>query len=165
VLPPAVNFTHAVTGRRASFQYIGSPNHTLFWDFGNQTTSRMMHPLVEYAQDGVYEVTLVAVNHCGDTTKLMKRIIIGTNGLDDKETLMDFVIHPNPTAGYLRVELLNSDLPYNVQITNSLGQVVETRQAIRKKTEFYLEEWANGVYFLTAETEYGQLTKRFVLQK
>jgi PKD repeat protein len=65
--PPTPGFTSSVNGLIANFTNtsISSLGATYLWDFGDGTTSTVMHPLHTYALDGTYTVCLSVNDQCG----------------------------------------------------------------------------------------------------
>jgi hypothetical protein len=99
------------------------------WQFGDNTTSTIEHPLHNYTAEGDYLVTLKTYNSCGFAAKtfpIAKRKI-GCN-LSIQATTLDesqVYIYPNPTK--VATQLIGVGLPngnYAISIKNLLGQTV-----------------------------------------
>jgi hypothetical protein len=102
---------------------------TYIWQFGDNTTSTIEHPLHNYTAEGDYLVTLKTYNSCGFAAKtfpIAKRKI-GCN-LSIQATTLDesqVYIYPNPTK--VSTQLIGVGLPngnYTVSIKNLIGQTI-----------------------------------------
>lgn len=97
---PSANFTGSVNGLTVNFTNNTSNATSYEWDFGDGETSTEANPSHTYAQDGVYEVTLIATNGCGSVT------------LDGQ-----FTIVTPPTAGFSAAQT-SGCVPFTVQFSN-----------------------------------------------
>ncbi|MFN0176386.1 MAG: PKD domain-containing protein [Saprospiraceae bacterium] len=98
---PSAGFSSIVNGNTASFTNTSVDATSYVWNFGDQSTSVEENPTHTYANDGVYTVTLTAINNCGSTI------------FEQKVT----IVTP-PTASFT----LNSSsgcAPFTVQFTNT----------------------------------------------
>ncbi len=67
--PPSTGFDGTVNNLQVVFQHTSSPGvTTLFWDFGDGTTSMSPNPQHTYAMAATYTVCLTATSPCGATT-------------------------------------------------------------------------------------------------
>lgn len=64
-------------------------------------------------------------------------------------------IYPNPTTGNFTIDL---NIPANVLIYNSLGQIVYNEKHQQGKTEFSLVDFSNGIYFIRI----GNLARKII---
>jgi PKD repeat protein len=62
---PKANFSKVIIGRSAYFTNLSLYSSNVEWNFGDGETSNDENPFHEYADDGVYTVTLLAENECG----------------------------------------------------------------------------------------------------
>lgn len=62
---PSSEFSHGVTGFKASFTNLSKLANNYFWDFGDNQISFEQQPAHEYGAEGEYNVRLVAQNECG----------------------------------------------------------------------------------------------------
>jgi PKD repeat protein len=95
---PTANFTSTYSGLTYNFTST-STNATFFdWDFGDGITSNLQNPSHTYEIGGVYTVTLVVSNNCGDATR-----IVTINTVPSP----DFVAEPAVGCAPLNVEMNN----------------------------------------------------------
>ncbi|MGJ8661703.1 MAG: PKD domain-containing protein, partial [Bacteroidota bacterium] len=123
------------------------------WDFGDGNTSNLMDPVHVYSAIGTFTVTLTVTNDCGTNT--YTSTVISTNvGLEEINGIGTIAVYPNPSNGIYNIDFnTNSDLNFEIQVTNVLGQSVYTKnigsvngthkEAINIKNE------APGVYYVT----------------
>jgi PKD repeat protein len=66
---PVAAFSQVIDGLRAEFTNTSSNALSYLWDFGDGSTSSTdANPIHDYANDGIYTVTLISTNGCGSTT-------------------------------------------------------------------------------------------------
>lgn len=71
---------------------------------------------------------------------------------------LPLVIYPNPTHGLATLQL---DVPANVDLYNTLGQRLSTRQ-VQPNESLQLEHLPAGIYYIQARTELGIFTGQIV---
>ena len=75
------------------------------WDFGDGNTSTSFEPTHTYASTGTYNVTLQAVNSCGDTTTITQTVTVADNSSINEAEVNHVQVYPNPSDGYFNVNL------------------------------------------------------------
>ncbi|MBN4081700.1 choice-of-anchor J domain-containing protein [bacterium AH-315-C07] len=65
---PMAGFDYSVSGLIVYFTDSSANANSLFWDFGNSTTSSGSNPVKTYSDTGNYNVCLIASNSCGSDT-------------------------------------------------------------------------------------------------
>jgi hypothetical protein len=79
-------------------------------------------------------------------------------------------IFPNPADATFNLKFdLDTQLPLNIAITNTLGQTVhqvagQNYAAGTHQLEIPTAEWSNGMYFVTIQNEKAQITRKFTVQ-
>ncbi len=63
---PIVDFSFVVDESSVSFSNLTTGSSSFYWEFGDGETSNTANPIHSYEEDGVYVVTLLASNNCGD---------------------------------------------------------------------------------------------------
>jgi PKD repeat protein len=73
-----VNADFTFNGRflRRSFQSTASNADSLFWQFGSLDSSYVLNPNYNFPVAGVYSITLIAYNSCGNSDTIVKSITI-----------------------------------------------------------------------------------------
>ena len=84
------------------------------------------------------------------------------SSLNDEK--MSVSIHPNPSSGIFELELNNNYIK-NIQITNSLGQLIMPTKIIENNINKYiinLNDYHTGVYFIYIETPFENKTFQII---
>ena len=64
---PSAGFVSSANGSTVDFTNTSSNASSYVWSFGDLSNSTLVNPSHTYANDGVYNVTLIATNNCGST--------------------------------------------------------------------------------------------------
>jgi hypothetical protein len=91
--------------------------------------------------------------------------ISGTVGLkENKNTLSNVLVYPNPTEGVLNVELgMLNDKTVKIQIINSLGEVVlSSPLGYDKRGAYNIQHFPSGIYFVKISSEEGSRVVKVV---
>lgn len=137
-----VSDTIIVAGTTVQFEdaSIGVRANQWNWNFegANAATSNQQNPLVRYDQPGTYTVTLTAsFNSVSDAvTKTQYIRVTGT----------DAILYPNPAQDQLNIEAPANKELQQIQIINSVGQVILTQQTTANFVTINLPSIANGLY-------------------
>jgi len=111
------------------FTDLSSHNPTSwFWEFGDGDTSVLQNPTHTYTTDGAYTVKLTASDSTETNTKIKYGYIkVGTLAIDEKQHLIDLLVHPNPSSGVVEMSyFLPVDSRVEISILNHLGRNVRT---------------------------------------
>jgi PKD repeat protein len=99
--PPTAAFTDSIMVDTVFFMDQSSQADSLFWDFGDGTTSTETDPVHVYAKDSIYTVTLIAISPgCGSDT-----------------TTAEIIISSFPIAGF-SADTTVGCIPFTVQFAN-----------------------------------------------
>jgi hypothetical protein len=79
----------------------------------------------------------------------------------DNKELEGVALYPNPTNGLLMLEVPASEKSYNIQIINSLGQVILTKTVFGNNSSFDLGYLPTGIFFMTINDGERWAVKRF----
>ncbi|MDQ4141916.1 MAG: M43 family zinc metalloprotease [Bacteroidota bacterium] len=155
-----VSDTIIVAGTTVQFQdaSIGVRANEWQWTFegGNVTTSSEQNPTVRYDQPGTYTVSLTAsFNSVSDAVTKSRYIrVTGTEA----------IIYPNPAQEQLSIEAPANKELQEIQIINSVGQVLLTQSTSANFITLKLPNVANGLYYCRLWYTDGSVdTKKFVI--
>ena len=106
--------------------------------------------------NGNYSVIVTNTNGCSDTSAIFQ-FTIGIEELFNESSVLLF---PNPTTSDVNVTFPLTTK--QIQITNSIGQILKTKILSGQTTEkFRLEE--NGVYFIKITTDKNTTTRKIIV--
>jgi hypothetical protein len=139
--------TTNVTGSIIDFTNLSTNYTSLFWDFGDGTTSSTSNPQHQYFTSGNKTVTLSAMNNgCTDTFTKAINIILPLD-LNKVNQANNLIIYPNPVTTTLNVK---QDLSKNIKykILNITGQEIQTGTINSFEKQISVLSLSEGIYFL-----------------
>jgi len=150
---------NSLQGGLSSIQSIvsgGTPNYTYSWNAGATSSG-----LVGLGA-GTYTLIVTDANGCTVTASAS----IGGVGIKDTEWLSYVSLYPNPTNGFLNVDLaLQSKQDIQLQVFNALGQVMYTKTLngfLSGIEAINLKEASEGVYFVKITDSSNTKILRFI---
>ena len=171
VLPPApiaefsANTTNTTTGTEVEFTDQSTNDPTGWaWVFegGIPATSDQQNPTVTYAEEGMYDVTLVVSNEGGADELTEYDYITIDNGTGINSKLQEDVkIYPNPASHQITVEAEGLEA---VSIVDMLGKVVYSEEANSSKEVIDISKLGKANYFVKIETVNGEVTKSITIK-
>lgn len=135
-----------------------------FWDFGDGSTSSLVNPIHVYQSiDSCYDVTLSIIDEFFCVSNLTYSSYICVTGINEN-SLSNLSIYPNPTTSNITINLGEVKQSLKTTITNSIGQVILTKNY--NSTNYIKLDlgYTKGVYFLTIETQGEVIIKKFVIE-
>ena len=173
--PVAVNFTTTPTaagsfstsGNIVTFTNSSSNATSYSWDFNDFTNSSAASPVHAYAVNGVYEVSLIAMNgNCSDTAKFTVAI---TLSLEELMGLSDVNVFPVPAKELLTVTFNNtSNENIDVVMIDQMGRTISNTTVYNKgfnTTEINLNNVSNGVYILKFISNDKSASRKVIVSK
>ncbi len=159
---PVADFSFATTqtenGFTVQFSDLSTNLPTSWnWTFegGEPTTSTEQNPVVAFATEGEYNVTLVAENEFGADT--LSRTI---NVVDvESYSLENVSVYPNPTSTILNIAGENI---ISVEIFDITGKMVYRTDDSCSEVSIDMENFAASTYMVKIETENGSIIKKVV---
>ena len=136
------------------------------WDFGDGNTAVGQSVQHTYAQPGQYIVNLTIINGGGCQRVAVSVLNLISSGVEELEP--HIYIYPNPSTGNFIIEN-TSGTPYQeIEIFNSIGQVVLDKKVVdyhQEKYNLQLTNLPDGVYWLKMEFEENEyLVKKLTVQ-
>lgn len=142
---------------------------TYTWNFGDGQTSTEATPVHQYTSDGNYMVELHAVNADDCECVLTQNKTVVNSGVNQLGFDALIKSYPNPASTKLYIEYnvtVGINAMYIVDYTGKrVQQVILEGNHINGDLSIDVSNFANGIYFIKAETENGNIISRFVISK
>ncbi len=158
---PVGLFTYAVFWKFVDFHNLTTEGEEYIWQFDDGDTSSAFEPLHEYADFGVYHVTLYAFSDCGYSEYSQDITLVNpANSIDEINS--PFIVSPNPSEGIFRIISDPSNQIHSVSIYTSLGQIVYSQPSENISVEKLIDvsSFPKGVYQIVL-----QFDNTFAVQK
>ncbi len=158
--PPSVNIgPDTITIAQGQLATLNAgPGYTSYL-WSNSATSQS----INVGSGGVYYVTVTDANGCTGSDQSFINVL---TGIRDNVMSIGFSVYPNPSNGIFRIQGNTDDL-VNIQLTNTIGQIIEEEVILEKGTfyrEFNLVGHSKGIYFLRLFNSSGSTTRTIVVQ-
>lgn len=145
---PTALFDHTVASPIVDFQFTGSGQAEVIWDFAGLGTSQLLNPSFEFPASGTYPISVIANNICGSDT-FIQNIVIVVSSTDHHDLTSYLSYFPNPVNQQLTLQLTGDRSFSKIEIFNALGQVVEKNESCSGSTcTLNTESWTAGNYHL-----------------
>ena len=112
---------------------------------------------VEYCQNGTYMQQFEDSYGCDSVVTLHLTLRVGVEDYDGYAVSL----YPNPTTGVAYVEVSGDEME-RVEVYDSYGKLLQTRNVSGNVTQIELSAYAKGVYHVRVTTTKGVVTKRVV---
>lgn len=160
VQSPQAAFTFLANGRTVTFTNTSQFASTYTWNFGdNSAASSQKDPVHTFANDGAYNVTLLASNvNCNTFYSDTVRINTVSTSHPDAGLIGAF---PNPADQWIYLYHGGSDAALKVEVIDAKGLLID---AINCQWNSALDtsKWPAGYYFLKVTDAVGTWTTRIV---
>lgn len=131
---------------------------TYTWSNGGTGQTISINPITT----SNYTVTGVDANNCSKSNTITQNVNVCT-GINNQSEIDNIYIYPNPTNGLLTFNL-SSTGNEKIQISNSLGQVLISFNAIESATSIDISNLPTGIYFATIILNNQTITKKIIKQ-
>lgn len=146
---PISQFTYTSAGSTFNFLNTSQNADTYTWSFGDGNMSNLADPSHTFANDGVYNVRLIA-ERCGVKDTSITAVYVGLVGIDGVAGQESISAFPNPTSDLLTVNIASSE---NLVLVNLLGQKMEVHMTeLNGQVVIDCRSLASGVYQLRVGT-------------
>jgi PKD repeat protein len=162
---PIASFTHTTNLLNIDFNNTTLQGNSYLWDFGDGTTSTLLHPSHAYNSYGNYTVKLISKNACGlDTVSKNINLSLSINELKLQSNLN---IYPNPTNSLLNIEIPDmSSGKLQLQLITITGQLIWNNSFELPGTLFNttidMKRFAKGIYYLRFQQEQQIIVKKVI---
>ena len=151
------------------FNYTGSDETSVLWNFGDESTSSEKNPLHNYTKSGIYTVTLIVENLCGkDTFQREVNVLISSS--EDLILAGKLLIAPNPGNGIFNLvakSLIEGE--YDLKIIDILGRNVYRKSMFVSGSDYSeridLSYLNDGLYFLILDNGSMKINQSIVIAR
>jgi hypothetical protein len=147
---PLANYSYSKIGNR-EYQFVNTSmfSNNYLWVFGDGLSSTDENPIHQFADDGIYTVTLTTNFFCGNASS--KTFVINTLGADDSSIESYVSLFPNPTDSKINLEFSEKiSGTHTFAIFTPSGRKVAQYQEMIKDGRISLsgDQLSSGMYFL-----------------
>lgn len=124
---PVADFSETISEGEVSFTNASSSFDTIFWEFGDGSTSTETNPVHTYVESGSYTVsqTITKCDKSDTKTKIIEILVLSTENFNQ----LQINVYPNPTSEKLNLNFEKSYNEVSVVISNLTGKTVLTTSA------------------------------------
>ncbi|MBR3798824.1 MAG: PKD domain-containing protein [Bacteroidales bacterium] len=160
---PVADFSYVVSKQEEGFSVQFNDLSTNLpeswnWTFTNGTpeSSTEQNPVVTFAEEGEYLISLVAENQYGRDSVARTINVVGINDYNVDDMVS---IYPNPTSSILNIEAENL---VSISIFDMSGKIVYFADENCSTASIDLSGFANAEYMVKVETKEGSSLKRII---
>jgi PKD repeat protein len=121
------------------------------WRFGDGTTSTLTNPVVNYTQNGLYQICLLSISSQGCRDSLCKPVNVTRVSTNDLPEGLTVKVSPNPTKGNIEVTL-NFYKPFGsfdkLVVSDILGKQLITLNKIEANNSLDISNFTDGIYLV-----------------
>lgn len=130
---------------------------TWSWDFGDGDGSNDETPIHVYDSAGIYEVSLIVSNQCGDVDSINKIVsvpgCINIKGIIKNQKCF-YTVYPNPLSNILNINLHSGVDKISLKLINLNGQIIRSNTYTNTESiQMNIESLPQGFYILSIETK------------
>lgn len=160
---PVADFSYVVSKQEEGFSVQFNDLSTNLpeswnWTFANGTpeSSTEQNPVVTFAEEGEYLISLVAENQYGRDSVARTINVVGINDYNVDDMVS---VYPNPTSSILNIEAENL---VSISIFDMSGKIVYFADENCSTASIDLSGFANAEYMVKVETKEGSSLKRII---
>lgn len=155
---PAINTMTTVGGETITASLSGATYQWLDCDNGNAPISGATNQTFTATTNGDYAVEITD-NGC---TEVSSCVTIASTSIATADFNAQISVYPNPTNGLFQLALPETLFGNTLVLTNTTGQVIETRVVNSTLVDYDFRNLSNGIYFIQVETENGLISKKII---
>ncbi len=115
-----------------------------------------------FDEEGEHYFTVTAVCDSGESEQ-SEAFEFELIGVSVEEMESDIEIYPNPAKDFVKLSANSCQLS-TIRIYNHLGILIEETEMNSDEVEINVSEYNSGVYFISIQTENGNLIKKFIIE-
>jgi hypothetical protein len=163
---PTAGFTYVTSGKLVYFTATDLNANLYKWNFGDGSTDSSKTPKINYSYSkfpsAKYTACLTTRNLVGCSTNFCKEILI--SGAINPLRAENALIYPNPNSGVFQIEFKDIAGNYNVELFNSLGQIINNQYFDTCPQTVQYEHLSKGIYLLRLSSGGQSLVQRVVVR-
>ena len=128
----------------------GSAGSTFQWLL-NGTNVATGNPITATAS-GTYVVVRTNTVGCSFTSFPTPVNMVTTN-IKNEELIGTYLIYPNPCSGIVSIDFKFNTIAHNIEVTNTLGQVVKFMVSSENSVIINLNDISNGIYYIKIDND------------
>ena len=135
-------------------------------DHVNQTSAPagyVHHYIARAALAGTYGDANVVTNTTGSQYKNIKTEKVNFQGVNEYANAVSCNVYPNPASDVLNIQV--SEDMTRIELVSAIGQKVMSQQVNGLQTTINVNDYVNGIYFLTIYTQNGKISKKITINK
>jgi hypothetical protein len=159
-------FDYTAANLTVEFENLSTAATQYQWNFGDGGTSVSINPVHTFADEGVYQVTLIAKTTCGPAfaDTISQQVVVISSAAGEVARAEQIRIFPNPTTGFLTVQTkFDTTEPAEMFLTSAMGQIMR-RAWISGTFQTDLQDLPPGVYSLSIRSGHALKTFQVVKQ-
>ena len=144
----------------------GTGEYIWLYGDGGKSSNKNKHTYIYNGQIGLFTVTLI-INNDGCESNTSKEARINVLSTQDVNT-NNINVYPNPSNGWVNVELMNVEGAKSITITDVLGKTIATQQisnGVQSTQRVDLSNAKAGVYFIQVQTNTGVYSKKISVER
>jgi len=153
------DFTFVVDSNTVNFTNTSSYSESYEWIFADNSTSTDEDVSFEFANNGDYDIQLIATGNCGETDTITQTVTIQSLGVKESPIYTHF--YPNPVKSVLNIGITDPTLNYHIDIYNMQGQVVKGFDNI---STINVSDLKSGEYIIKINNQTSSSVTKFVKQ-
>ncbi|MBK6263599.1 choice-of-anchor B family protein [Marivirga sp. S37H4] len=163
---PKSDFTYSISNSNKEVNFFSkSVDATSWiWDFGDGSeVSTEENPVHTYEEDGTYEVSLTAINECGEALKTEDVGFFVLSNL--QKSNFEITLYPNPVQNKLYLISDEKELS-SIEVIDLKGKVIHSLSTLNNgsKNTINTSNWEKGIYFIIFTNNKGEKHLRKVLK-
>lgn len=148
--------------------YLGGTSSCFTYQWTVNSASAGTNQYMNYTitQNGTYYICVKVKDTCNkcDTTYCTSiKVTCVPAGINKVENTNILNVYPNPTSGLVNIELMDGTSTYN--LTNSMGQILQTGTLENGVNTLDMTKYATGLYLIQVRTGNAILTEKISVQK
>ena len=154
-------FSFTQNANAISFHNSSVNYQTLNWTFGDANSSSTENPLHNYAQNGVYNINLIANDdNCSDTSSA--KVSINSVSINNTNSLISKVfIYPNPSSDYIYVNSPQKIMSIKIYSING-KELLNINNPENTQEKISISKLSIGEYLIMINTDKEMIIKQFI---